>query len=188
VTRRLAVAAWLGTALVSGQAHAQSKESVGGGTEAPDTTEGASEPGLLGRAFWYGPGAGSPSTGKTVTVFTLYGLGVASLGAGGYFLVNTLEDRKTTDRFLTGTPAPCLDRASASCAELIKLRESESESSHYTLLAGAGAGIFLVAGLLTALLWENEPAVANASGLVPVVTVAAPTTPAYAGVVWWSQF
>ena len=124
---------------------------------AADAAPASDPPGALSRVFWYGPSAGTPSTGKTVTVFTFYALGAAGAAFGGVYLGETLQARAKTDRFIrsAGSVPPCYDRASTQCGELVRLRSDENQASHLALLGAAGAGAFLLTGLVSALVWDN---------------------------------
>jgi hypothetical protein len=119
----------------------------------------AEPPSALQRVFWFGPSTGVPSTGKSVLAFTLYGLGVGGAAFGGIYLNETVRARLATDRFIAATEgtAPCYDRAGAACQKLTKLRATENTTLHLALLGAAGAGACVLAGLVTAFLWENEP-------------------------------
>jgi hypothetical protein len=126
---------------------------------APNAVSATQPPSALQRVFWFGPSTGVPSTGKSVLVFTLYGLGVGGAAFGGIYLNETVRARLATDRFIAATEgtAPCYDRAGAACQKLTELRATENSTLHLALLGAAGAGACVLAGLVAAFLWENEP-------------------------------
>jgi hypothetical protein len=139
------------------------------GAPATSSAQAVTEPpSALSRVFVTGATSGEPSTAKWATLYTLYGLTVASLAFSGIATFAHLDAGKATDAFLDAhrSPGPCFDLTSLTCEELERLRTDERRNGTLAAVSLAGAGVFLLSGILTAQQWINvkPELVANEEG------------------------
>jgi hypothetical protein len=104
-----------------------------------------------------GSSPGEPSTGKLVTLYSLYGFAIGSLALSGVGYYSAFEAKDATREFRADNtnPGPCFDLTSQSCAELERLRADERANLKLGALGLASAGVFLLSGVVIAHQWDN---------------------------------
>ncbi len=127
------------------------------------TPANAEEPPGAWSWLWVnGSSPGEPSTGKLVTLYSLYGLALGGLAVGGVGYYSAMKAQDTTAEFRAQhtTPSPCFDLTSRTCEELERLRADERANQKLGALGVASAGLFLLSGVVIAHQWDNvQPSV-----------------------------
>lgn len=135
------------------QDNAAKAPSQASATAATDTSiQAPSQEFSFETTFIHGETAGAPSTAKVITVYTLYGTGLASWGVAGYLLVDSFGRRANLDKDIDagcGSVAACEEQDRRD----LDVRKRQRYGGY---VLGAGS-VLMLGGLVSAAFWPNAP-------------------------------
>jgi hypothetical protein len=99
---------------------------------------------------------GEPSSLKVVSIGTLYGLSILSLGGAGYFAIQSFDAKSDADDLRDDQPeGSCVGYASEACEDYAKLRRDQRDDAFAAYIFFAGGALLGLGGALAAELWPN---------------------------------
>ena len=149
-------AALLAVQLMAGAAQAQSADSA-----APQADSGSTE---------------SKSSAKPIVVYTLAGLGIASLGTGAYFWLDSYSKGKDVDDFRAGRPSGFCKpgetaiQCTAAQDRLLGMQDDQDSAALKAQLFQAAGSLLVVSAVLTDYFWKDTTNHKEARQSVPLTT------------------